>query len=109
MTERATIYILLCSDKSYYTGITRREIAERVEEHQRGLNPQSYTFKRRPVELCWCAHFERIDEAIATERRIKGWTRAKKEALVRGDYDALPDLASRSRRKKDALKKLPSP
>ena len=100
MDNKACVYILLCADKSYYTGLTRREIAARVDEHQRGLNPQAYTFSRRPVQLVWHSWFERYDEAIETERRIKGWNRAKKEALIRGDYEALPALASRSRRKK---------
>ena len=100
MTYRASVYILRCSDGSYYTGITRREIAERMDEHQRGADRFAYTFSRRPVEIVWCTHFERIDEAIETERRIKRWNRAKKEALIQGDYDALPALASRSRRKK---------
>ncbi len=104
MNYRATVYILLCSDNSYYTGITRREIAGRVDEHQRGIDRFAYTYSRRPVELIWCTHFERIDEAIETERRIKRWNRAKKEALIRGEYDALPALASRSLRRKEALK-----
>lgn len=104
MKDRATVYILHCADNSYYTGITRREIAERLSEHNRGMDRFAYTFSRRPVALAWCAHFDRIDEAIATERRIKGWNRVKKEALIRGDYGHLPALASRSRRKNETLK-----
>jgi putative endonuclease len=91
----ASVYILLCRDGSYYTGITRREVEERVSEHNQGIDPDCYTFLRRPVLLVYSEHFERIDEAIATERRVKGWTRAKKEALIRRDYDALPRLAAR--------------
>ena len=91
----ASVYIVLCRDRSYYTGITRREVEERVCEHNQGIDPDCYNFPRRPVRLVYSEHFERIDEAIATERRIKGWSRAKKEALIRRDYDALPGLAAR--------------
>ncbi|MDE2362600.1 MAG: GIY-YIG nuclease family protein [Hyphomicrobiales bacterium] len=91
----ATIYIVECADGSYYTGITRRDPDTRVSEHNQGLDPSSYTFTRRPVRLVFSSFFDRVDEAIATERRIKGWSRAKKEALMRGDYDALPALAKR--------------
>ena len=94
----AHIYILQCSDGSYYTGITRRESNERESEHNQGLDPTAWTFTRRPVRLVWSEYFERIDEAIATEQRIKGWSRAKKQALIRRDYDALPSLASRRRK-----------
>ena len=90
----ATIYILRCSDGSYYTGITRRSVDERVSEHSRGLQ-ESYTFTRRPVTLVHAESYERIDEAIAAERRIKGWSRAKKEAYIRGDFEALATLSRR--------------
>lgn len=93
----ATVYILRCADGSYYTGITRRSLEERVGEHNSGLIP-GYTASRRPVELVFADSFERIDQAIARERQIKGWSRAKKDALIRRDYAALPALA-RSRSK----------
>jgi putative endonuclease len=98
----ASVYIVLCRDRSYYTGITRREVEERVSEHNRGIDPDCYTFLRRPVRLVYSEHFERIDEAIATERRVKGWSRAKKEALIRRDYDALPGLALRGNARRRA-------
>jgi putative endonuclease len=66
----ASIYILLCSDGSYYTGITRRSVEERLSEHAQGLMP-GYTFTRRPVKLVFSEHYERIVDAIAAERRIK--------------------------------------
>ncbi len=94
----AFVYILRCIDGSYYTGITRRDLEERISEHQNGVDPKSYTFSRRPVVLIWNAHFDRIDEAVETERRVKGWSRAEKEAMMRGDYNALPDLAARRMR-----------
>ncbi len=91
----ASIYILLCADGSYYTGITRRTVEERVSEHQQGLDPYCYTFKRRPASIAHSEHYDRIDEAVAAERRLEGWSRAKKEAYIRGDYDTLSKLAKR--------------
>jgi putative endonuclease len=95
MTDGASIYILLCVDGSYYTGITRKPVEERVSEHANGAIPGGFTFFRRPVVLAHSEHHERIDEAIAAERRIKGWSRAKKEAYIRGDYERLSKLAKR--------------
>jgi putative endonuclease len=92
--EGTTIYILLCADGSYYTGLTRKDLGERVGEHNNGTFP-GFTSKRRPVQLVYASQFDRITDAIATERRIKGWSRAKKEALIRGDHDALQRLAAR--------------
>jgi putative endonuclease len=91
----ASIYILLCADGSYYIGVTQRDVEERVSEHAQGLIPGAYTASRRPVKLVYSEAYERVDEAIATERRIKGWSRAKKEAYIRGDFAALIALAKR--------------
>jgi putative endonuclease len=91
----ASIYILLCADGSYYAGVTRRDVDERVGEHAQGLIPGAYTTSRRPVTLVFSEAYERIDEAIATERRIKGWSRAKNEAYMRGDFASLVALARR--------------
>lgn len=96
----ASIYILRCADGSYYTGITRRDVDERVSEHAQGLVEGCYTATRRPVVLVIGEHYERIDGAIAAERRIKGWSRAKKEAYMRGDFERLSMLARRMRCKK---------
>jgi len=82
-TDGASIYILRCADGSYYTGITRRSVDERVSDHAQGLI-DGYTARRLPVELVLSEHYERVDGAIAAERRIKGWSRAKKEAYIRG-------------------------
>ena len=73
--DGASIYILECADGSYYTGITRRSVEERVSEHAQGLIAGCYTFNRRPVNLVFEEHYERITDAIAAERRIKGWSR----------------------------------
>jgi putative endonuclease len=94
----ASIYILRCADGSYYTGLTRRFVEERVSEHAQGLI-ESYTARRLPVELVLSEHYNRIDEAIAAERRIKGWSRAKKEAYMRDDFAGLSKLARRKPKK----------
>jgi putative endonuclease len=88
----AYVYLLRCSDGSYYAGSARGGLEQRVAEHKSGVFG-GYTAARRPVELAWAAPFQRITEAIAFERQIKGWTRAKKEALIRGDYDSHPGLS----------------
>lgn len=92
--EGASVYILSCADGSYYTGLTRKDVETRVSARNAGINAD-YTARRRPVTLLWSQHFERITDAIATERRLKGWSRAKKEAFMRGDFHALSKLASR--------------
>ena|SRR5580704_2149951 len=85
----AYVYMLKCSDGSYYVGITvGHDLRKRIGEHQAGAFP-GYTFSRRPVQLVWSEHFQRITDAIATERKIKGWSRAKKEALIRGDWQTI--------------------
>jgi putative endonuclease len=66
-----------------------------VSEHAQGLIPDCYTFMRRPVRLIFDEHYERIAGAIAAERRIKGWSRAKKDAYIRGDFGTLGALAKR--------------
>jgi putative endonuclease len=95
---QVTVYILRCADGSYYTGLTREDVEARVWEHNN--DPiDGYTARRRPVTLVFCEVYDRLTDAIARERQIKGWTRGKKEALIRGDYEALPDLASRPSRR----------
>jgi putative endonuclease len=79
----AFIYILRCADGSYYTGTARDGLERRVNEHNSGAYG-GYTSTRRPVALVYSQWFERITDAIAAERQLKGWSRAKKEALIGG-------------------------
>ena len=89
------VYMLRCRDGSYYVGSTRREqLEERLGEHENGTF-DGYTAARRPVALVWTEQFDRITDAIAMERQIKGWGRAKKEALIRRDWDRLIALSRR--------------
>ena len=88
----AFVYILRCRDGKYYVGSTRSTLEQRVNEHNAGIY-EGFTKTRRPVELVFTQEFDRITDAIAAERQLKGWSRAKKEALIRGDSQALVRLS----------------
>ena len=85
------MYILLCSDGSYYTGSTK-DIELRLEQHMNGEGA-NYTRKRLPVRLVYLEEFDRIDEAFYREKQVQGWTRKKKTALINGDKSLLHELA----------------
>jgi putative endonuclease len=91
----AYVYIVRCCDGSFYTGSTRGSLEDRINQHNAG-SYGGYTATRRPVTLFYAEYFDRITDAIASERQIKGWSRAKKMALARGDFDALKLLSRRS-------------
>lgn len=86
------IYMLRCADGSYYTGHTDN-LDRRIAQHESGAIIRCYTFNRRPVSLVFSQEFESREEALSFERQIKGWSRRKKEALVRGDWDDIARLA----------------
>ena len=86
------VYILKCSDETYYTGITNN-VEKRFSEHQSDLKREAYTFNRRPLSLEFQQHFNNAEQAIAFEKKIKRWSRAKKEALIKGDFDMLQILS----------------
>jgi putative endonuclease len=91
----AYVYMLACADGSYYVGsATGSDLSRRVSEHQSGLKP-GYTQSRRPVELVWSEYFDRVTDAIAVERKLKGWGRAKKAALIKGDWHSVSRLSRR--------------
>jgi putative endonuclease len=87
----AYLYILRCTDGSYYVGTTRASLDERIAQHNAGTF-DGYMARRRPVILVFHEHFDRITDAIGAERKVKGWRREKKEALIRGDYAMLREL-----------------
>jgi putative endonuclease len=97
----AYLYILHCADSSYYVGTTRDSLEKRVAEHHSGAF-DGYTAHRLPVTLVFHQYFERIEDAVSAERPIKGWRREKKEALIRGDFAALPVMARRATKEKNA-------
>ncbi|MFA6085810.1 GIY-YIG nuclease family protein [Mucilaginibacter sp.] len=92
MMKQYHVYILLCRDGSYYTGITNN-IERRIIEHEAGENPTCYTYKRRPVKLVFNEVFGDVNQAIAFEKQVKGWRRAKKEAIINGKWELLPELS----------------
>lgn len=83
-----------CSDNTYYTGITSN-LERRIIEHKLGKHIESYTYKRRPIELMFYAEFTDISIAIQTEKQIKKWSKAKKEALINDEFEKLPNLAKK--------------
>jgi putative endonuclease len=90
------MYILECADGSYYVGSTV-DLDGRVWQHNEGLGA-AYTRRRRPVTLVCAIAFARIDEAFAFEKRVQGWSRAKRLALIEDRWDDLPALSARHSR-----------
>ncbi|HAW6248921.1 TPA: GIY-YIG nuclease family protein [Legionella pneumophila] len=88
------VYILQCSDKSYYTGQTDN-LEKCLTQHQDKMIPGCYTSTRLPIQLKFSQEFMSREEALNAERQIKGWSRRKKEALINGDWQALSDYSKR--------------
>ena len=100
------VYILKCSDGSYYTGCTTN-LSQRLSEHNDGKFP-GYTSNKRPIILVWQFELPDINQAIRLERQIKGWSKKKKEALIKGDFELLHDLSqSKEMRQRRALRLRP--
>jgi putative endonuclease len=97
VTEGAFLYILRCADGSFYIGTTRTALEIRIAQHNAGTLG-GYTATRRPVTLVFSQWFDRITDAIENERKLKKWSRAKKEAFIRGDFTALKELSARRSR-----------
>ena len=97
-------YLLQCSDQGYYVGHTD-DLKKRLEQHQSGEG-SPFTRSRLPVNIVWHHQFPTRDEAKAAEAQLKGWNRAKKEALIAGRWDMISRLAGRgaeARALRDAL------
>ena len=84
-------YLVRCNDGSNYADHTD-ELEQRIAQHQTGALG-GYTAKRLPVVLVWSESFQTRDDAFAIERKLKGWSRAKKEALIAGDWELISQLA----------------
>jgi len=85
------LYILKCSDGTYYTGSTRN-MTLRLRKHQMGEG-SNYTKKRLPVKLVYCEEFQNISNAFIKEKQIQGWGRKKKESLINKNFENLPELS----------------
>ncbi|WP_298287512.1 GIY-YIG nuclease family protein [uncultured Lutibacter sp.] len=92
--KKSYLYILKCKDNTFYTGVTS-SLEKRMFEHNSGFHTNSYTYKRRPLELVFYAEFTDISIAINKEKQIKKWSKSKKEALINGEYDSLINLAKK--------------
>lgn len=91
------VYILQCADSSYYTGHTEN-LEQRVEQHHHRAFPACYTATRLPVNLVFSQPFPTREEALASERQIKGWSRKKKGAMIAGDWGRVSELAKNTLR-----------
>jgi putative endonuclease len=87
-----SVYILLCADNSFYTGVTNN-LEARLEQHYSGINKNCYTFTRRPLQLVFYEIFPSAESAIAFEKKVKGWSRAKKIAIIEGRWLDLKKLS----------------
>ena len=86
------VYILECSDGLLYTGITN-DPCRRLNEHNEGIDRNSFTFKRRPGHLIFVQDFNQAEQAINFEKKIKKWSAKKKRAMAKNNYDSVKILA----------------
>lgn len=93
-----TTYILRCADNSYYTGHTDN-LDRRMNQHH--VATDGYVAERRPFTVVWIGEFETRAESLAFELKLKGWSRAKKEALIAGDWNLVSKLAKTSKNRRD--------
>lgn len=99
------VYILECSDGSYYTG-SAADLGMRLWQHEIGVSSSSYTYSRRPLRLVWTSEeVKRYSDALRYERQIKGWSRAKKQALILGDYDSIHEVVKSERKRRERNKR----
>ena len=97
----AWMYILECSDGSYYVGSTK-DLEYRLSEHQSGKGAK-YTSRRLPVKLVYSEEYERVVDAYTREKQVQNWSRAKREALINHKEESLPKLAKKDFKKKPPL------
>ncbi|NOQ75218.1 MAG: GIY-YIG nuclease family protein [Crocinitomix sp.] len=88
------VYMLECSDDTYYVGLTS-DLLKRLRRHESGFYENSYTASRLPVKLVFNTYCFSFNSAMLTEKQIKKWSRAKKEALIQGKFDELPNLSKK--------------
>jgi putative endonuclease len=89
------VYIVECKDGSYYVGITN-DLDRRMWEHNTGHDQGCYTFERRPVELKYFESYADVNQCISREKQLKGWSRKKKQALFRENWDEIKRLSKSS-------------
>lgn len=94
MKRKYYVYMLRCSDGSLYVGMTNN-IDRRLSEHESGRNEKSYTYKRRPLSLVFCAQYKYVLNAIKREKQLKRWTAQKKKVLVSENFSVLRSFSRR--------------
>lgn len=94
--KQSYVYIILCNDNTYYTGVTTN-VYNRFIEHKSGFHINSYTFKRRPLKLVYYCEFLDLNQAIYFEKKIMKWSQEKKKALIEGRFEDLPNLAKKGK------------
>ncbi len=88
--------MVMCTDGTFYVGVTN-DVERRFGEHNFGIDPDCYTYTRRPVVLVYVSEFTEVWDAIDCEKRLKGWSHAKKSALARGDWQMICALSNAKR------------
>ena len=88
------LYIVECSDGTFYTGVTNN-LERRILEHNTGTSEKAYTFKRRPVKLVYSNSFTDFNLAFEWEDKVKKWSKSKKQALIKGDFELLKILSKK--------------
>jgi len=88
------VYMIMCRDGTYYTGVTN-DVDRRLAQHEAGNDPNAYTYSRRPLKLVYHQIFNEPVAAIEFEKKLKKWSRKKKEALINGDFQNLPNLSKK--------------
>jgi putative endonuclease len=96
------VYILECSDQSFYTGVTN-DLDRRLAEHQEGMKKTAYTYNKRPLKLVYYEIFSEPENAITFEKQIKGWNRKKKMALINGDWNEIVKLSNEKNNRKNGV------
>jgi len=97
---RFFVYVLECSNGTFYTGNTSN-LELRISQHCSGYDPKSYTNKMRPVKLVWAQEFPTRVDALSTEQQIKGWSHAKKRALIEDDFEKIHHIVTQERRRRE--------
>jgi len=95
------VYILKCSNGTFYTGSTS-SLYNRIYDHNLGVDPRAYTYRLRPVILVWAEEFESRIDALNIEKQVKGWSHAKKQALIDNDFDKIHNIVKKERKDRES-------
>lgn len=94
------VYILKCANGTFYTGSTSN-LHDRINAHKSGADPNSYTYRLRPIKLVWAEEYESRIEALNVEKHIKGWSHVKKQALIENDFEKIHQIVKQERKERE--------